>query len=317
VSHAEPFLLLLLALALDAAFGHLAPFRPLRWPVLLARRLTAALDRRLNRLARGQRAVTLRGALVALLLALAALGLGAAIALAARSLPGGAALELLAVLGCLGARPVWAGAAALGRAVERRDAKAARFALQALAGRAPERLDEPGALRLAIAASAKAVAQRVAAPLFWYGLFGLPGLFLATAADAMDAEIGHDTALHGWFGATAARLDTALGWLPARLAAGLIALAALFLPGAEPRAAWRALAAAGRHPAGNAAPPLAATAGALGLALAGDMPGGHWLGTGRARVGPADLRRAIALHGLAALLAAMLPALLVVGLLAG
>jgi adenosylcobinamide-phosphate synthase len=72
---------------------------------------------------------------------------------------------------------------------------------------------------------------------------------------------------------------------------------------------------AGKHRSPNAGWPEAATAGALGLALAGPRTYGPevvadpWIGTGRTEATSADIRRALALGGTAqALLAALVAA---------
>jgi adenosylcobinamide-phosphate synthase len=95
--------------------------------------------------------------------------------------------------------------------------------------------------------------------------------------------------------------------IPARLAALLFVVAALFAPGASPagalRVAWRD---SGKHPSFSAGWPLAAVAGALDLALAGpDAQTGRktdWIGSGRARATASDVSRVLYLFVVACLL---------------
>ena len=107
-----------------------------------------------------------------------------------------------------------------------------------------------------------------------------------------------------------------MAWLPVRLAALLIAIAAVFVQGARPGAAVAAMTGGTRgHAARGAAWPVAALAGALGHSLAGPRPldqaGGGlvpWIGPadGRAKVTALDVRRALFLYVVACLLNAAL-----------
>jgi adenosylcobinamide-phosphate synthase len=157
----------------------------------------------------------------------------------------------------------------------------------------------------------------VIAPAFWYLLLGLPGLFAYKTASTLDSMIGHRSPKYLYFGWAAARFDDGLNWIPARLTAALICLAALILPGARSAEAARtALVDAKKHRSPNAGWPEAAAAGALGLALggprryAGAVMNEPWLGDGRARVTVADIGAALQLYVAAA---ACLAGLLAIG----
>ncbi|MFP6730305.1 MAG: cobalamin biosynthesis protein, partial [Alphaproteobacteria bacterium] len=108
------------------------------------------------------------------------------------------------------------------------------------------------------------------------------------------------------FGATTARLDALANYIPARLTALLIVLAAVAAQGANPWAALKTAAAdAAKHRSTNAGWPEAAMAGALGLALAGPRRYGErlvkdaWMGEGRARATARDIHRALYVAALA------------------
>jgi len=123
--------------------------------------------------------------------------------------------------------------------------------------------------------------------------------------------IGHRTPKHRAFGFTAARLDDALNAIPARLSALIIATAAIFVPTANPKSALTtALRDARKHRSFNAGWPEGATAGALGLALAGPrnyeegVVNDHWMGDGRARATPKDIQRALYLYAVSCLITA-------------
>ena len=80
---------------------------------------------------------------------------------------------------------------------------------------------------------------------------------------------GYPDARHEWLGKPAARLDDALNWLPARLAAGLLTAATWLSEGrAAAQNAWRTRASQARNTASpNAGQTMAAMAGALGVTL--------------------------------------------------
>ena len=131
----------------------------------------------------------------------------------------------------------------------------------------------------------------VVAPLFWFALAGLPGAALYRFANTADAMWGYRGERSGrvweWAGKWAAHADDLLSWLPARLSALLLALAA---GGLSPLALWRE---ARRTPSPNGGWPMGALALALGVRLG--KPGVYALNAaGRAPV-PADTDRGCAL----------------------
>ena len=113
-----------------------------------------------------------------------------------------------------------------------------------------------------------------------------------------------------------------MNWVPARIAGGLIALAAFVVPGAGPRRAWRVmLRDAPRHSSPNAGWPEAAMAGALGLALLGPRryegeaaADAAWLGDGRKDATAHDLRRTVCVFAAACALVALLTAAIAAGM---
>jgi adenosylcobinamide-phosphate synthase len=109
----------------------------------------------------------------------------------------------------------------------------------------------------------------IVAPLFWGALAGVPGLVGYRAANTLDAMVGHRSPRYARFGWASARLDDVANAVPARLTAGLVALAAPAV-GADARAALRVARRDGRnHPSPNSGMSEAAFAGALGLTLGG------------------------------------------------
>lgn len=312
---AETLLILLLALPLDAFLGDWRPFdRHVPRPRALAARAGAWLDRRLNRIERTDETRRLRGVLTVVFLLLAAAVGGTAVTVIGRFLPYGWLLELLVVLRCVSVRRPWIGMrGVLDALTADTGLETARRALAAVSDRQSWSLDLHGIVRATAEAGARDLARQVVAPAFWYALLGLPGMLAWAVADGLAAAIGHATPRHAEFGAAAARLARLMVWLPARLAGLLLAVASQFVPGARGLGALRAmLTTAPGHPAGSDAWPVAALAGALDLSLAGPRREGDsvvkepWLGDGRARAQPADLRPALVLYHVTVMLTGLL-----------
>ena len=117
----------------------------------------------------------------------------------------------------------------------------------------------------AIESLAENLNDSVVAPLFWFAIAGLPGAALYRFANTADAMWGYPGMREGrywqWAGKWAARADDVLSWLPARLAALLLALVAGGVP-------LRSLAQEARKtPSPNSGWPMAAMALALGVQL--------------------------------------------------
>jgi adenosylcobinamide-phosphate synthase len=115
--------------------------------------------------------------------------------------------------------------------------------------------------------------------------------------------IGHRSERHKDFGWAAARFDDLVNLPASRLSALLIVAAALVMPRASARHAWKAvLQDAKKHRSPNAGWPEAAMAGALGLALAGPRAYGGvmvedaFMGDGRREATAQDIRAALALY---------------------
>ena len=207
-------------------------------------------------------------------------------------------------------------AGAVARGLER-SLDAGREAVSHIVGRDPASLDEAGVARGAIESVAENFSDGVVAPLFWYVLAGLPGLFAYKAVNTLDSMIGHRTERYRHFGAAAARLDDLASWLPARLAGLYLVAAAFLLPGASGGRAWRVMVRdARKHRSPNAGWQEAAVAGALDLALAGPRRYPHqivddaWMGDGRARLDAGDIGRSLHLYITAGALVALTLALL-------
>ena len=312
----DPFLLAFAALAADAALGDPpALYRKVPHPVALMGRAIEILEARLNDAGASDRQRLARGGAVVLGVSLAAAGAGALLHTLASAAPAGAAVEAIVASTLIAYRSLRDHVGAVTRGL-RLGIGEARAAVAHIVGRDSASLDPPAVARAAMESLAENFADAVVAPIFWYVLLGLPGLLAYKAVNTLDSMIAHRDPRHLHFGRIAARVDDVANWIPARLAAGLLVLAALFAPGASAGAALRAARRdAGRHRSVNAGWPEAAMAGALGFAIAGPrryhgrIVEDAWMGDGRRDLGAADVHAGLRLYAAAtALLAVALAA---------
>ncbi len=215
-------------------------------------------------------------------------------------------LALLLVCGATGlaARSLFDHVRAVARPLKAGDLPAARLAVGMIVGRDVETMDENEIATAALESLAESFCDGVVAPVFWFAIGGLPGLFVYKAINTADSMIGHTEPRWRAFGWAAARADDVMNWIPARIAGALIALA-----GAGGwRIMWRD---AGRHASPNAGWPEAAMAGVLRVRLGGpvrydgvmtDRPVfGDW-----APPSAHDLKRGLKVYGVACALLLML-----------
>ncbi|MGE5502969.1 MAG: adenosylcobinamide-phosphate synthase CbiB [Actinomycetota bacterium] len=311
-------LILFMALALDAALGEMPwLFRHVPHPVVVIGRTIAGLDRRLNRPERGPRALKLRGMLLALGLTTGAAAVGAVVAFLARAIPHGWLAEVVLTATLLAQRGLFQHVDDVARALEDGGLEAGRFAVSRIVGRDPASLDAHGVARAAIESLAENFADGVVAPVFWYVLFGLPGLLAYKTVNTLDSMVGYKNDKYRAFGMASARLDDVMNLVPARLAALMLVLAAPFVPKGRPfKAIGTVITDARHHRSPNSGWPEAAAAGALDLALGGPRkyPGlvvdEKWIGGGRARATVADIDRALHLFTVACVIDAGLVVLL-------
>ena len=308
----DPLLLLLAGLGLDAAFGEMpAIFTLVPHPIVLAGRAIQFFEKKLNRANRSDRSRRERGIVTLVMLVGAAYGLGWALHRLSRGSLLGAVVEALAIGILVAQRSLFQHVAAIGTALASDGLPAGRAAVSHIVGRDPMRLDGYGVARAAIESLAENFSDGVVAPVFWYLVLGLPGLFAYKMANTLDSMIGHRSERYRSFGWAAARFDDLVNLVPARLSGLLLTGAALFAGAAMPgHAFWVMLRDGKKHHSPNAGWPEAAMAGALGLALAGPRSYAEgevqdpWLGDGTPEATPADIGRGLRLYTLACLLLA-------------
>lgn len=293
-----------LALVTEARVGYPdALFQAIGHPVTWIGRLIAFLDRTLNSATDTDASRRMKGVVALVLI----VGVPATIGCALDRLLGlwtfGFVVTALLATSLLAQKSLADHVRAVADALEGGGLSAGRVAVSKIVGRDPEKLDEAAVCRAAIESLAENFSDGVVAPAFWLGVGGLAGGVAYKAANTADSMIGHRTPRHEAFGWAAARFDDLINLPASRLTAMLIVVAAMLVPGTDARAAWRAVwRDAKKHRSPNAGWPEAATAGALGLALAGPRAYGGvmvqdvFMGEGgRREVTAADIRKALKL----------------------
>lgn len=146
----------------------------------------------------------------------------------------------------------------------------ARRAVSRIVGRDTERLSQEEVSKAAVETVAENTSDGVIAPLFYMMIGGAAAAMFYKAVNTMDSMVGYKNEKYRYFGTCAARLDDILNFIPSRISALLMILAArlLRLDGGN---AWKIFRRDRRkHASPNSAQTEAVMAGALGIQLAGD-----------------------------------------------
>jgi adenosylcobinamide-phosphate synthase len=256
---------ILLALLLDMLVGdpHWLPH-----PVRLIGRLALALEMPMRRLWRRPR---LAGTVTVLLVLGATAGaawgtleLAGRVHLLARD--AAAILLLWTTFAC---RDLVRHSSAVLAALSAGDLELARERVSWIVGRDTGELDSDGVVRATVESVAENGVDGVTAPLLFAVVGGPVAALTYKAINTLDSTFGYKSERYLRFGWAAARLDDLANYLPARITAPLMALAAWPL-GLSPRAAWRVMwRDHACHSSPNAGWPEAAMAGALSVRLGG------------------------------------------------
>jgi adenosylcobinamide-phosphate synthase len=154
-------------------------------------------------------------------------------------------------------------------ALESGDLTEARRRVGRIVGRDTAELDEGGVARAAVESVAENLVDGVTAPLFFAVLGGPVGAMLYKAVNTLDSMFGYKNERYLQFGWASARLDDVANYIPARLTAPFVTLAAALL-GLRAGGAWRILLRDHDNtPSPNSGLTEAAMAGAMGVQLGG------------------------------------------------
>jgi adenosylcobinamide-phosphate synthase len=229
-------------------------------PVRLFGSLTRAGETQLRRLVGGPASELLAGAVLT----------GSVVSIGwALGNPKNTAWQVLLSWTALATRSLMDEASDVIHALEMDDLDLARQRLARIVGRDTAHLDETEISRAVIETLAESTCDGIVAPLFWLAAAGVSGAMSYKAINTLDSMIGHPEPPYRHFGKAAARLDDAANFIPARLTALGIVIAAKLCGRNAERARQIWLRDGSRHPSPNAGQSEAAMAGALGVRLGG------------------------------------------------
>ncbi len=155
------------------------------------------------------------------------------------------------------------------QALEEGSLDTARRRVAMICGRDTDQLDEPAVIRATVESVAENVADGVTSPLFYAVIGGPVAIMAYKAANTLDSTFGYKNPRCRDFGWASAKLDDLANFIPARLTAVLIPVAAAILRLNVGRSFWIFLRDRLKHPSPNAGQSEAAIAGALGIELGG------------------------------------------------
>ncbi|MHB9038065.1 MAG: adenosylcobinamide-phosphate synthase CbiB [Armatimonadota bacterium] len=256
---------ILAAIALDLVLGDPRCFPH---PIKFIGRLASGLESPIRRAVPNARAAGVATAILVILttgFATAALVFGAA-----RLHPAlGSAVSALLLYTTFAARDLAKHSNEVHRALKRGDLAHARHRVSWMVGRDTECLDEPGIVRSAVESVAENTVDGVTAPLFFAVLGGPVGAMVYKAINTLDSTFGYKNERYIDFGWASAKIDDLANFLPARLTAPLVVLAASVLRLRSGNALRICLRDRRKHASPNSGITEAAMAGALGVRLGG------------------------------------------------
>lgn len=133
-------------------------------------------------------------------------------------------LQVLLIFYCLAGTTLVREVREVFRAVDR-SLEEGRTQVARIVGRDTSQLTAQEVRIAALETLAENLSDGVIAPLFWYLLFGVPGMLTYKMINTLDSMIGYKNERYCQFGCFAARLDDVANYIPARLTAFLMILA--------------------------------------------------------------------------------------------
>ncbi len=231
----------------------------------------------------------------------------------------GILMEALLTWSVLAARSLDTESMRVYRALKKSDLAGARTALSMIVGRDTKDLSEKAVIRAAVETVAENTSDGVIAPLLLTFLGGPVFGLLYKAVNTMDSMVGYHNERYEDFGFFAAKADDVWNFIPARISAVFMLLAAALLPGCSFQNACRIYKRDRRkHKSPNSAQTESVMAGALGICLGG--PSAYfgkivekpWIGDANREAEQEDIRRANRLMWVTAVLCAVCAELVLV-----
>ncbi len=172
-----------------------------------------------------------RGTIMAALVLLLTGSVSALLLLGAYAIPpyAGLAVESIMTYQILAVKSLRVESMKVFRRLQQGDLSGARNAAAMIVGRDTQKLDEEGVIKAAVETVAENTSDGVIAPMLALAAGGPVLGFLYKAVNTMDSMVGYRNERYRMFGRTAAKLDDAVNYLPARLAAFFMILSSILL----------------------------------------------------------------------------------------
>lgn len=154
--------------------------------------------------------------------------------------------------------------------LKKKNLEGARYAVSMIVGRDTEVLDEKGITKAAVETVAENTSDGIIAPLFYMAIGGPVLMFIYKGINTMDSMVGYKNEKYINFGRYAAKLDDIVNYIPARISAWLMIVAAYFRGFDGKNAKKIFLRDRYHHASPNSAQTEAVMAGALNIQLAGN-----------------------------------------------
>ncbi|MDD3472609.1 MAG: adenosylcobinamide-phosphate synthase CbiB [Syntrophaceae bacterium] len=187
------------------------------------------------------------------------------------------------------------------RALENNDLTEARLRVGMICGRDTQDMDSEAITRATIESVAENLVDGVTCPLFYAFIGGPVAIMLYKAVSTMDSMFGYRNERYIHFGWAAARLDDLTAFIPSRLTALLVPVAAFILR-ANAYDSYRIfLRDRSKHPSPNSGQSESAFAGALGIQLGGSSSYGgvvhhkEFIGDPKQKLSPGHILMALRL----------------------
>ena len=171
-----------------------------------------------------------------------------------------------------------------------------RKAVSQIVGRNTKNLNKSDISKAAIESCAENFSDGIVAPMFWFIIGGIKGIFIYKAINTLDSMIGYRNERYFYFGKFSAKLDDIINFIPARISGIMIYFSTFFIIYSKSKNCWTTILYDSRkHDSPNAGWAQAAFAGALNISVAGSHRYGNTIGYGRSRLDEQDIERSLRL----------------------
>jgi len=300
----DPLIVLLLALAIDLAFGE--PPRHIHITVWMGR-FIKAMEPRMRRLKNEQAA----GALLAVFTVASFTTMGFLVSLIYHyNYVIGVVASVFFLKMTFALRCMFEHITPIISSLELGDIEGSRKYLSMVVRRDTSVLDQRLIASGAIETVAEGFVDGFISPLFFYLLFGLPGAVAYRAINTLDSMVGYKDEKYLKFGWFSAKLDTIANYIPSRITYLIFALASFIL-----RMDWRSALRAGKvyhasTPSLNAGWPMSTMAGALRVRL--EKIGSYTLGEDLEPLSLKKIKDSLNIYAVSATITVLLFSILVV-----